>query len=158
MIKIEQNFNAPLEKILEVQYHRFTNLDDFPVLQNLKTLKTDQNGSELIVHRHVNLGSDLPFLLRAAIPKNYLVLFEELFFDTQKGIEVFAMYPEEKRERFSISGEIKYQALNANGAKRNIHFEVKTEVPVLTPLKGLIENMYAQGLADDCQDIIRLLN
>ncbi len=154
---VTNQIDHPMTVVVAAHQYRLENIDDFPSMQNEKTLLTVQEGDVLKVERIVDVLEDLPQILRDALPQAAKTFVEHLSFDRAAGREDFDMHVENKPDKFSIRGSIQYREISENLTERTVNFEVNINYLFFGALKGAVEASYVKGLNSEVEDISRVI-
>lgn len=138
---LKQDFPYSLEKVLEARDKRWDNLDKFPELKNQQLLEEKTEDDILHQKRRLDFGTQVPSIVKTALPNGMLELIEDSQFNTQSKVHSFTVYPKGMEKKFMIKGKTNYVAVDDQSSRREYEIEIKVNVPVIG---GTIESQVAK--------------
>lgn len=158
-IKIQQEFEYPLETLLRAREERYKRLDKFPELKNVHTVEERREGNILKQKREISLAESMPAVLTTLLPPGADKLVETSEFNTDEHIHTFHVIPGGNNENiFKIEGVSRYYEIDAKNSGRNYELEIISKALFVS---GLVENaiadIYNKNLEKDRRSILHFI-
>ncbi|WCL47651.1 DUF2505 family protein [Leptospira sp. GIMC2001] len=154
--KVTQNFEVPLNQLLQAREDRYKHLDKFPDLKNVTLIEEKRDGNKIFQKRKIDLGASLPPILATALSEPCLM--EDSIFYTDTNTHEFKLYPPEKENVVTITGTSVYKATDDSKSERSYDVEVKSKVLFIAPAIELaIEGIHKHSLEKDMASIRKFL-
>lgn len=154
-LEITQEFNVPLNTLLEARIQRYKHLDKFPELKNVKIMEEKQDGDVLYQVRHISIAANIPPILVQILPKGADTLVEESLFYLNTNIHKFKVVPSGGNDQlFLIEGESIYEAKDDNSSQRKYKINITSKVLFIGgAVETAIAEIYSNSLKKDQESI-----
>lgn len=154
-LDILQEFNVPLNTLLEARIQRYKHLDKFPELKNVSIVEEKQEGNTLYQVRHISIGASAPPILVQILPKGADTLVEESYFYLDTNIHKFKVVPGGGNDQlFLIEGESLYQAKDDQTSLRKYKINITSKVLFIGgAVEAAIAEIYSNSLKKDQESI-----
>ena len=157
-IKVEQEFDYPLETLLRAREERYKHLDKFPELKNVTIVEENQAGDILTQVRHISIAESMPGALSSIMPADAAKLIESSEFKTSENLHTFEVIPGGGLDIFKITGVSSYYPLDGDRSGRNYQIEIKSKVFLAGPMiEGAIADVYKKNLEKDKASIAHFI-
>lgn len=157
-IKVEQEFDYPLETLLRAREERYKHLDKFPELKNVSVVEEERSGDVLRQVRHISIAESMPAGLASVMPADAAKLVESSEFKESENLHTFEVKPGGGLDIFKITGVSRYYTLDAGRSGRNYEIEIKSKVFLAGPMiEGAIADVYKKNLEKDKASIAHFI-
>lgn len=157
-VKVEQEFDYPLETLLRAREERYKHLDKFPELKNVTIVEESREGDVLRQVRHISIAESMPAALSSVMPADAAKLIESSEFKETEHVHSFEVTPGGGLDIFKITGISKYYPLDENRSGRNYEIEIKSKVFLAGPMiEGAIADVYRKNLEKDKASIANFI-
>src|SRR5262245_33791269 len=92
-IKVEQEFDCPLETLPSAREKRYNHLEKFPELKKLQIMSEERTEDRLKQVRHISIAESLPSVLATFMPAGSEVLIESSEFILKENLHTFEVIP-----------------------------------------------------------------
>ncbi len=158
-IQVKQEFDVPLQKLLDARQERYKHLDKFPELKNVHIEEETREGDTLKQVRHIAISESLPQVVATLLPSGADTLVETSTFLETTHIHNFRVVPGGDLDHlFVIEGESKYYELDGNRAARDYDIKVTSKAFLVSGLvESAIADVYAKQLEKDKKSILNFI-
>lgn len=157
-VKVEQEFEYPLETLLRAREERYKHLDKFPELKNVTIVEENREGGVLRQVRHISIAESMPAALASVMPADAAKLIESSEFQETDHVHTFEVIPGGGLDIFKITGISKYYTLDEKRSGRNYEIEIKSKVFLAGPMiEGAIADVYRKNLEKDKTSIANFI-
>ncbi|MCB1168869.1 MAG: DUF2505 family protein [Leptospiraceae bacterium] len=159
-IQVKQEFEVPLQKLLDARQERYKHLDKFPELKNVHIEEETREGDTLKQVRHISIADSLPQVVATLLPSGAETLVETSTFLETTHVHTFRVVPGGNLDHiFVIEGESKYYDLGEERSGRDYDIKVTSKAFLVS---GLVENaiadVYAKQLEKDKKSILNFID
>ncbi len=157
-IKVEQEFDYPLDTLLRAREERYKHLDKFPELKNVTVVEEKHEGDVLRQVRHISIAESMPAALATIMPADAAKLIESSEFKGSENLHTFEVTPGGGLDIFKITGVSHYYPLGETRSGRNYEIEIKSKVFLAGPMiEGAIADVYRRNLEKDKSSIAHFI-
>ena len=158
-VQIRQEFDYPLQTLLEAREERYKHLDKFPELKNVSIISEEQTGDILKQTRHISIGDSMPAALVTILPQGASTLVETSEFHAQTHEHTFRVAPGGGLDNlFVVTGSSRYFALDGDRAGRDYEIEIVSKAFLVSAIvEGAIADLYTKNIEKDRQSILKFI-
>jgi len=159
-ISIDQHFDYPLAVLLRAREERYRQLDKFPELKNVTTIKEEREGNILKQIRHISIADSMPVVLTTLLPAGSTVLVEDSEFNSESNVHTFRVVPGGNLDSiFTVTGVSKYYSIDDTHSGRNYEIEIRSQALFVSMLiEGAIADLYHRNLDKDQASILHFIS
>ena len=159
-LSFSQDFDCPLEFLLELRQERYKNPERYPELKDIQIISEKQEGAKIYQEKHISLSAKLPEGIAAFWPSSLEKLSEKSTFDTEQQIHEFEVFPEGQGDSpfFHMKGKSEYKTLGPTRCQRKYEIEVESKAFLIGGLvENLIADIYVKNLEKDRQITLKTI-
>lgn len=157
-LSIRQEFEHPLQTLLEAREERYKRLDKFPELKNVRVVSETREGELLKQVREISIADSLPPIIATLLPAGADHLLESSEFDSREHLHTFRVTPGGHDQIFLIKGESRYYSTGDNASGRSYDIDITSKAFLVGPVvENAIAEVYAKNLEKDRRSILHFI-
>lgn len=157
-LSIRQEFEHPLQTLLEAREERYKRLDKFPELKNVRVVSETRDGELLKQVREISIADSLPPIIATLLPAGADHLLESSEFDSREHLHTFRVTPGGHDQIFLIKGESRYYSTGDNASGRSYDIDITSKAFLVGPVvENAIAEVYAKNLEKDRRSILHFI-